>query len=222
MKGRVMSAPVAFPTATTPSMNPSSLPPRTCRPARRLWLWGLLVTPLLLLALLAAGVASFFRLGSDARAVRNALIKSSGVEWRQQIALNAGWLTLGAVRAGLSRIRLDPAARAALQSVHAAGVGVYQLPTGTPPPNRAAMLASADSAMTARGWERVVGVIDGRDLVAVYLPKKLSVHRLKCCVLVFDGKEMVLVSAQGNPEPLVAYALAQPGLGAQTGWLAQR
>ena len=84
------------------------------------------------------------------------------------------------------------------------------------------MLASADSAMTARGWERVVGVIDGRDLVAVYLPKKLSVHRLKCCVLVFDGKEMVLVSAQGNPEPLVAYALAQPGLGAQTGWLAQR
>ena len=34
------------------------------------------------------------------------------------------------------------------------------------------MLVAADSAMTARGWERVVGVMDGRDLVAVYLPEK--------------------------------------------------
>jgi hypothetical protein len=33
------------------------------------------------------------------------------------------------------------------------------------------MLAAADSAMTARGWERVVGVMDGKDLVAVYLPE---------------------------------------------------
>ncbi len=203
-------------------MNPSSHLPRMRPSARRLWLWGLLVTPLLLIGLLGAGVASCFRLGADARAVRNELIKSSGVEWRQQIALNAGWLTLGAVRAGLSCVRLDPAARAALQSIHGAGVGIYQLPAGTPPPNRAAMLVTADSAMTARGWERVVGVIDARDLVAVYFPKKVSVHRLKCCVLVFDGKEMVLVSAQGNPEPLVEYALAQPGLGDRTGWLAQR
>jgi len=203
-------------------MNPPSLLPSTRPSARRLWLWAVLVTPVLLLALLAAWVASCFRLGSDARAVRNALIKSSGVEWRQQIALNAGWLTLGAVRAGLSCVRLDPAARAALQSVHAAGVGVYQLPAGTPPPHRAAMLASADSAMTARGWERVVGVIHGRDLVGVYFPNNVSAHRVKCCVLVFDGKEMVLVSAQGNPQPLVQYALAQPGVGDQTGWLARR
>jgi hypothetical protein len=180
---------------------------------------------LLLLVLLVAGVANCFRLGSDARALCNELIKSSGVEWRQQIALNAGCLTLGAVRAGLScaRLKLDPGARAALQSIRAAGVGVYQLPSGTPAPDRAAMLAAADSAMTARGWERVVGVMDGKDLFAVYLPgKNVSVHRLKCCVMVFDGEEMVLVSAQGNLEPLLEYALDQPGLGAQARRLAQR
>jgi hypothetical protein len=95
-------------------MNPPSLPPRPRPSARRLWLWGLLLTPVVLLALLGAGVASCFRPGADARAVRNALIKTSGVEWRPQIVLNAGWLTLGAVRAGLSCVRLDPAARAAL------------------------------------------------------------------------------------------------------------
>jgi len=204
-------------------MNPSSLPPVVRPPARRLWLWAFLVTPLLLLVLLAAGVASFFHLGSDARALRNGLIKSSGVEWRQRIVVNAGHLTLGAVRAGLSCVKLDPAVRAALQSVRTAGVGVYQLPSGAPRPDRAAMLAAADSTMTARGWERVVGVMDSKDLVAVYLQgKNVSVHRLKCCVMVFDGKEMVLVSAQCNPEPLLTYALAQPGLRAQTKWLAQR
>jgi len=204
-------------------MKPSSLPPATRRPTRRLWLWGLLATPLLLLVVLAAVVANCFRLGSDTRALRNELIRSSGVEWRQRIALNAGRLTLGAIRAGLSCARLDTGARAALQSVQTAGVGVYQLPSGTPPPDRAAMLAAADSAMTARGWERVVGVMDGQDLVTVYLPEKnVSVHRLKCCVMVFDGEEMVLVSAQGNLEPLLKYALDQPGLCAQARRLAQR
>jgi hypothetical protein len=205
------------------AMNPTSPPPATRRSARRLWLWGLLATPLLLLLLLGAGVASFFYLGSDARALRNGLMKSSGVEWRQQIALNAGHFTLGAVRAGLSRVQVDPGARAALQSVRSAEVGVYQLASGTPPPDRAAMLAAADSAMTIRGWERVVGVMDHHNLVAVYLPEEnISAHHLKCCVLVFDGKEMVLVSVQGNPQPLLRYALAQAGLHAQGRSLAQR
>ena len=204
-------------------MNPTPPPPATRRLACRLWLWGLLATPLLLLLLLGAGVASFFYLGSDARALRNGLMKSSGVEWRQQIVLNAGPLTLDAVRLGLSRARLDSGPRAALQSVRSAEVGVYQLASGTPPPNRAAMLAAADSAMTTRGWERVVGVMDGHNLVAVYVPgQDISAYHLNCCVLVLDGKEMVLVSVQGNPEPLLTYALAQPGLGAQSPWLAQR
>ena len=203
-------------------MNPTSPSPATHRLTRRFWFWGLLATPLLLLALLAAGVASFFYLDSDTRALRNELIKSSGVEWRQQVALNAGRLTVGTVRTGLSCVQLNPVARAALQSIQTAGVGVYQLPAGTPAPDRAAMLAAADSAMTARGWERVVGVIDGRDLVTVYLPNNVFAHRLKCCVMVFDGKEMVLVSVQGNPEPLLNYAFAQPGFSDRVRQLAQR
>jgi len=175
----------------------------------------------LLVVLVAAGVASCFYLGSDVRALRDEVIQSSGAAWRRQIVVNASYLPLGIVRAGLSCARLDPAARAALRSVHAAGVGVYQLSGGSPP-DRAAMLAAADSAMTARGWERAVGVADGRNLVTVYFPKKISVQRLKCCVMVFDGKELVLVSAQGNPEPLLEYALAQPGVDDQMRWLARR
>jgi hypothetical protein len=191
-------------------MKPTSSPPVTCRPARRLWLWGLLATPPLLLLLLGAGVASLFYLGSDFRALRNGLIKSSGVAWRQQFALNACYPVLGTVRAGLSLVELDPGARAALQSVQTAGVGVYQLASEAPQPDRAAMLAAADSAMTARGWERVVGVLGAHNLVAVYMPEtSVSVHHLKCCVMVFDGREMVLVSVQGNPQALLKYAMEQ-------------
>lgn len=85
------------------------------------------------------------------------------------------------------------------------------------------MLAAAGSAMIARGWQRVAGVLDRRNLVAIYLPtKNISVHRVKCCVMVFDGKEMVLVSARGNPDPILTYALNQPGLGGQANWFAQR
>lgn len=153
-------------------MNSPSPRPTTHPLTRRFWFWVLLTTPLLLVALLAAGVASCFYLSSDARALQDELIKSSSVTWRQQTALNAGFLTFGALRTGLSCIRLDPAVRAVVQSVQAAGVGVYELPENTPPPDRAAMLAAADAAMTARGWERVVGVMDGQDLVTVYLPTK--------------------------------------------------
>ena len=181
-----------------------------------------MATPLLLLVLLGAGVVSLFYLDSDARTLRDEVVKSSCVEWQQQIALNAGYLTLGVIRAGLSCARLDPGARAAVQSVQTAGVGVYQLQAGTPPPDRAAMLAAADSAMAARGWERVVGVISGSDLVTIYCSQKVSVRRMKCCVMVFDGKEMVLVSAQGNLEPLLKYALAQPGLRNQDIWPARQ
>ncbi|MGA2180390.1 MAG: hypothetical protein ABSH15_12510 [Verrucomicrobiota bacterium] len=205
------------------SMNPSPLPPAFHPPARRLWLWGILAAPLLLLVVLAVGVASCFRLSSDARALRNGLIKSSGVEWRQQIALNAGNLTLGIVRAGLSRARLDPGVRAVLQAVRGAEAGVYRLPSGAKSPERAAMFDAADTTMTARGWDRVVGVMDGRNLVTVYMSgKNVSSPRMKCCVMVFDGSEMVLVSAQANLEPLVEYALNQPALRAKAHLLTQR
>jgi hypothetical protein len=89
----------------SPSINPSSHLLRTSPSARRLWLWGLLLTPFLLLGLLGACVAGCFRLSADARAVRNELIKSSDVEWRQQIALNAGWDRIGIHQPRLSKSR---------------------------------------------------------------------------------------------------------------------
>lgn len=204
-------------------MNPSPAPAAKRPRTESRWLWALVVVILLLPVLLVAGVASYFRPSSDTRALRNGLIESSGVEWQPQIVLNVGGLTLGAVRTGLSFAHLDPEARAALQTVRGVEVGIYQLSAGAQPPNRVAMLAAADTAMSARGWDRVVGVMDGGDLVAVYMPANItSARRMKCCVMVFDGREMVVVSARVNPEPLIQCALNQPAVRARLQLLAKR
>ena len=195
-------------------MNSSPAPPLIRPRGEHPWLWivviGLMVMLFMIPVMLAVGVTSYFRLSSDTKALRNGLIKSSGVEWRQRLALNVGGLTLGAVRTGISFAPLDAKARAALEAVRGAEVGIYQLASGAEPPDCATMLAAADTAMTARGWDRVVGVIDRDNLVTVYISEKTtSARRMECCVMVFDGEQMILASAQANLQPLLQIALEE-------------
>lgn len=171
---------------------------------------------------LVLGVASYFRLSSETRALRNGLIQASGVKWQQKIAFNVGDLTLGVARAGLSLAHLDDQARAALQSVRGCEVGIYELAAAAETPDRAAMLKAADKAMSARGWERVVGVMDEHALITVYVPEKNpNPQRLDCRVMVFEGRQMVLVSAETKPQKLIECALRQPTTRAKVQWLAK-
>jgi len=131
-------------------------------------------------------------------------MKVSGTEWRQHIGLNVGSATFGVVRTGLLFARLDPEARAVVQAVRGVEVGIYELKPGAKVPDSVAMLAAADKVLNARGWERVVGVLEREDLVGVYVPGDAgSASKVKCCVLVFDGRQMVLVSAKADVEPLL-------------------
>lgn len=179
------------------------------QPARHRWLWLVLVVllvPLLAVGGLVLGVASYFRQSSDMRGLRKALAQASDVEWRQHIGLNVGSVTLGLARAGLSFAPLEPEARTAIRTVRGVEVGIYELATGSKSPDRVAMLAAADRAMNSRGWERVVGVLEKKEMVGVYLPTQLgSVHRVKACVVVFDGRQMVVVSARADLEPLLDF-----------------
>jgi hypothetical protein len=45
---------------------------------------------------------------------------------------------------------------------------------------------------------------------------------MKCCVMVLDGQEMVVVSARADLEPLLKYALAQPAIAARMRSLVRR
>ena len=57
------------------------------------------------------------------------------------------------------------------------------------------------------GLERIVGVAQGRQFVAVYMPRNLrSAKRMECCVAVLNEQDLVVTSARGNLEPLLALA----------------
>ena len=204
-------------------MNPPVTTTASRLPAKRRWPWLLVAALWLLFVVAALGVTSYFRFGSDTKALRDGVIKSSGVDWRQRIGIHVGGFTLCAVRAGLSFVHLDAEARAALRSVNGVQIGVYQLPPGVKSPERVTMLAAADHAVANHGWNRVVCVLNGQKLVTVYVQDKTTwLGRIKCLVMVFDGHQMVMVAAQGNPEPLVRCLLNRPDVREKLQRLAKR
>jgi len=176
-------------------------------PKKRRWLWlvvALLLIPLMALGGLALGVASYFRLSSDTRALRNELTQASGAKWRKQLNLNIGNTTLSLARVTSALVKLDADVHTALNAVRGVEVAIYELDSTAKVPDRAAMLNATDKALNSRGWERVVGVLDGDDMVSVFLPAKISsANQLKFCVVVLDGRQLVLVSARVNPQPLL-------------------
>jgi hypothetical protein len=137
--------------------------------------------------------------------------------------VNAGSLTFGAIRTGLSFMDLEPEARAALKTVRGVEVGIYDLPSDANAPDAGTVLKTFDSTMSGRSWYRVVGVKDGRDLVTVYMPEKTtSIRKLKCCVVVFTGQQTIVASVRANPEPLIQCLLQRPELRDKMRFLASR
>jgi hypothetical protein len=168
-----------------------------------------IVLGILLLWFAAAviGVASFFRLSSEAAALRESVM-AGNENWSRKIALNVGLFTTGLARAGSRFIKMPPEPRAAFDSIRGAEVGIYKLDGSAGWVNPHAILARADKAMTARRWDRVVGVSHEHELVAVYVPQRgFSSTKMKCCVMVLHDRDLVIAGVSGNLEPL--FELAQ-------------
>ena len=156
------------------------------------------------------GIASYFKLSPGTETLRKSLVRSATGEWENKIELRVGWFTTGLVRAGSRLLNLAPEPRAAIKSLHSAEVGVYNLRTESACPDRSALLAEADRAMTAGGWERIVGVLANDDLVAVYMPRRgFSSTRMKFCLMALHDHRLVVASASGNLEPLLELATKQ-------------
>ena len=159
------------------------------------------------LVLLMLGLTGCFKVSSDVRTLRESVMKSGAMEWNQEIELGVGAITLNLARAGLAFVDLPPEARAALHAARGAEVGVYRLRDARKPLNRAALLSAADKAMAGRGWDRIVGVLDQRELVAIYMPNDVrSARHVKICLLTLSGEEMVIACARSNLEPLMEMA----------------
>jgi hypothetical protein len=169
------------------------------------------------------GVASYFRLSSEASALQRSVLATGNGVWNKKFALNVGFFTTGLVRAGSAFFKMPPEPRAALDSIRGAEVGVYKLDKSAGWVNPSAILARADKAMSARRWDRVVGVSHKHELVAVYLPRHgFSTEHMKCCVLVVHDRDLVIAGATGNLEPLLQLAQSKVDLDEVTRSFAMR
>jgi len=182
--------------------------PMTAMPSRRRFPVGagcvVLALVMGLPLLCAIEITGYFRLSSATRALRSSVMESVPGQWDKRIAVHLGSLTLDLVRFGSRFFKLPPEPRAAIDSLHGAEVGVYRLHDAPATVNYYTILAAADKSMSRRGWERIVGVAEGRQFVAVYAPHGIrTVGRLACCVLVLHEQDLVVASVRGNPEPLL-------------------
>lgn len=161
----------------------------------------------LTLALLGLGSTGCFQVSRDAEVLRDSLMEPVRAKWDTEIELGVGSVTLSLARAGLRFVDLDPDARAALQAVRAAEVGVYRRPAGRREPDPAAMLAAGDKAMARRGWDRLLTVVNRRELVVAYVPRSLrSTDELRLCLAVVNDRELVVVAARSDLDPLMELA----------------
>src|SRR5262249_4047890 len=109
------------------------------------------------------GIVSYFRLSSEATVLRESAMGAVNGVWNKKIAVRVGFFTTALVRAGSRFFKLPPEPRAALDSICAAEVGVYELQDAAGCVDNGAILARADKAMSARCWDRVVGVSHKND-----------------------------------------------------------
>ena len=170
-----------------------------------------IVVPFLLLCIASTGC---FKVSRDAGTLRDSVINSTSARFEEKIEFGVGALTLGLARFGLSFLELDPEAQTALSAIRGADVGVYEVIGRKRPTNYAKILSSADGAMAARGWDRLVTVIDDGQMVAVFVPKDLrSTRNVRVCLAVLGEREMVVASARSNLEPLLDLALQKSDKG---------
>lgn len=176
------------------------------RPPRLRPIYFVLLLFLLLAGFCVIGVASYFRLSSPTRSLRSAVMESVPGQWHKRFALNLGWLTFGFARLGSSFFHLPPEPKAALQALDGGEVGIYRLEKSVSSLDYAAILKTADKSMRRRGWERIVGVAQGRQFVAVYVPDHLRVKDMTCCVVVLNDQNLIVASASGNISRLLELA----------------
>ena len=105
------------------------------------------------------------------------------------------------MKLGARFVELPPEAKTLLGSVHGVECSVYQLQSNSA--DHAKLLIEADKAMSKRKCDRIVGVIDDNQLVAIYAPRDQSTRNMTFSVMVLTGHELVCATARGDLDPVL-------------------
>jgi hypothetical protein len=160
-------------------------------------------------AVAVVGVASYFYLSSSTTVLRDAVMDSVPGRWHKQFGINVGEMTIDLARFGVSFTHLNPDAKEALKCLDHGDVAIYEFEDAKLSPDYALVLKTADKSMQRRGFERIVGVVEGKDFVAVYAPRDQHGKDITCCVAVLSDRNLVVVSARGNTGPMLEFAEKQ-------------
>src|SRR5260221_7626406 len=154
--------------------------------------------------LVVSGVLSFFQLSGETSALRASALETLPGTWNSKVAVHVGFFTTGLVRLGSRFFKLPPEAQAGIASLRGAEVSVYKSQGTDSWVDTGVVLAHADKAMSARRWDRVVGVCREGELVAVYVPRRgFSADSVRCCVLVLHRGDLVVAGVSGNINPVL-------------------
>ncbi|HUG12812.1 MAG TPA: hypothetical protein VMM36_17480 [Opitutaceae bacterium] len=169
----------------------------------RVWPWILAILGTICL-LPVVIVATHIGLSSEARVLRDELKTATGSTWSTRVQLSSGPLLIPAARAVVSFCNVDEDARSALAAVRSASVGVYEIDEAGDSPGLGAGLASLDARLGRNGWERLITVIDNKENVVVYTKAGGNWDsKVRVCIGVVTGRELVVVSATVRPEALM-------------------
>lgn len=169
----------------------------------------LLAIVLLPIALVVGAVACFLP-GGDVRALRSSVGQTLGTAPDRRIEFAVRSPVLSLARLGLKFADVPPEARTALASIRGVEVGIYETHGARSREDRAKLLPLAESAMNRRGWDRVVGVVDGENVVAVFMPRnETSPRDVRLAVLVFNPEQTVVATVRGDAVPLANLGFAK-------------
>lgn len=194
-------------------MEATPTPPAPRR--RRIWPWVLgislvCLSPFVLLGIAAASVMTLHR---DAAVLRKHVMAATDANWCTKVQFSVPNIVLGAVRTGMSLVHTSHAkefedAKIALKAVSGVSVGVYKLDEPRQAEwSREQLFVETDKAMQKRGWTRMVGVVDRRDTVLVYVPQDLDADEpVDICVAVVNGSELVVCSTTVDFDQIVKLA----------------
>jgi hypothetical protein len=166
----------------------------------------------LLGAIAAAGLllatTGCFRVSSDTQALRDVALDLRTGDAEEKIEIGVGFFTVGLAKLGARFVELPPEVRSVLGSVDGVECSVYELRGGES--NFAEVLSQADEVMDQRGSDRVVGVLDRDQLIAVYVPRSMNSHRdMAISVMVLTKRELICASARGDLDSVMQLAVTK-------------